>query len=719
MLNKKHGGDILKNAFKIFKRDLQGMIKNPMAIIIISGLCILPSLYSFLNVIGCWDAYSNTSTLPIAIVNEDTGASIAGSKINIGDSVIANLKTNNSIDWNFVNASEGKIGLASGKYFSELIIPADFSKSLATITTDKPVKPELTYRVNTKMGPVANKITEVAQQTLLAQIKSSIMTSLSQQVFDKLNTYGKKVHENKTEILNLKSAIINLNLNIDNIIKALGNVGTNSNDLTNYLNTLKTTLPAINTGLGEIQTNTQNISGIMSNTKNVLSTSLNNIQLNLEAAKNMMNDIRSASSNLTSSSNPNGTLNQITGQINTVQDILNSNVKFLKGVYKTYNSPQILSLINNINNTNNLVTAQKANVTNSINSGNKVSSSYNSLIQSSTGNVINSINTTLNNYNNGGRAALDNISNGLVSSTNSASSLIGNSMNLNTKIQNVLNSASSGSLSAKEASDSLINYLKQYKGVIGTLSNSLSKISDNNLDQIISLLKGNPVVMGSYAAKPFTFKQEVIYPVANYGSGMTPVYSVLAFWVGMLIAGALLKTEVPKHKKFENMTVREKHFGKMLTFIFIAIVQSLIITIGAKFLVGVQVANLPLFIIGSLVTSITFAIIIFTILSMFGHIGDGIAIVLMVVQLSGTGGTYPVQAMPLFFRSIEPFVPFPYGVDLMREAIGGAYWPNTFKYIAALIVFSIIFVLIGYFLKKDNGRFEKFEEHFKKSGIAE
>lgn len=710
----------MKNSFKVFKRDLRAMIKNPITLIIVSGLCILPSLYSFLNVIGCWNAYTNTSNIPIAVVNEDTGTTLAGKPLNVGDSIVDNLKTNNAIGWKFVSAQEGNIGLASGKYFAELIIPSNFSKDLGTIATDNPIKPNLEYKVNTKMGPVANKITEVAQQNLLAQVQSSVMSSLSQQVFSGLNTYGDQLNQNKEQIINLKNGVINLNMNMNNVENALTSVSSNSQSLNSYLDTMKSTIPVINTSLAQIQDSTDNISSIVSNTKSILSTSLNNISLNLESSKGMINNIGSISTKLLAGNNDSGMLNNILSDTNFVQQNIETDIKFLDSINKTANNSSVQQLITSLNDVNTALNTLKTNTQNAVNTGNNLSQSYINAINSATTNVSNIIDGALNTYNNGASAALSNIGNGVVSATNSASNLINETQNLNSKISGVLSSASTASISAGQTSTQLKSYLNQYKGMISQLSSNLQKLNDNDLDQIISLLQGNPIVMGEYASAPFNFKQVTTYPVANYGSGMTPVYSVLAFWVGMLIAGALLKTDPPQFEGSESMSIREKFYGKMMTFVFIAIVQSLVITIGAKFIVGVQVVNLPLFILGSLVTSITFAIIMFTLLSIFGHVGDAICIVLMVVQLSGTGGTYPVQAMPMFFRIIEPFVPFPYGVNLMREAIAGAYWPNTIKDIACLVAFAIAFIIFGYFIKpKAHAAFDKLEEKFKESGIAD
>ncbi|WP_297631656.1 YhgE/Pip domain-containing protein [uncultured Clostridium sp.] len=710
----------MKNALKVFRRDLKAMIKNPITMIIISGLCIIPSLYSFLNVIGCWNAYQNTSTIPIAVVNEDQGASISGKNLNIGDNVVDNLKTSNTIDWKFVSAKEADIGLASGKYFSELLIPADFSKDLGTLATNNPVKPELIYKVNTKAGPVANKITEVAQQTLLTQIQSSVMSTITSQGFGVLNKFGNEASSKKNEIIELKSAIIDLNDNMGLVIDNLNKASESSKTLNGYIDSLKTIMPTFNNSLSQIETNTKNIGQVMSSTKSILNQSLNAMNLNLTSSESIVNNMKNMAMSLTAGSNVNSMINNILSDVNIVKSNIDTNLKFLNSINKGINNSNINALIQNLNGINNLLNEQSNNIKNTINSGNNLSESNMKLIQNAANSIVSSMNTIKDSYSNGGNEAINNITNGLINATNSADSLISETENLNGSIQNLLNNASNGANLTTTSSAQLVQYLNQYKGLISQLSDKLKGISDDNINQLIAVLEGNPVVMGDFATLPFNFEQQSIYPVANYGSGMTPVYSVLAFWVGMLVSGALLKTAPPEIEEFEEMSIREKHYGKMMTYILIAIIQSLIITIGAKFLVGVQVVNLPLFILGSLVTSITFAIIVYTCLSMFGHLGDAICIVLMVVQLSGTGGTYPVQAMPAFFRAVEPFLPFPYGVDLMREAIGGPYWANAIKDIIALCVFAGVFLLIGYFFKpRLSGMVKKMDEVFEESGLAE
>ncbi|MGL5616395.1 MAG: YhgE/Pip family protein [Sarcina sp.] len=716
----------MKNALKVFRRDLKGMVKNPIAILIITGLCIIPSLYAFVNIKACWDAYTNTSQIPIAVVNSDAGAVIGGKSLNVGDNIVSQLKTNHAIDWQFVSVQQANIGLADGDYYAEIDIPSNFSANLATLTSDNPVKPELIYKVNTKLGPVANKITEVAQQNVLAQVKSSIMSTISQQVFQVLNGYGEKAAENKNEIIALKDAIINLNNNIGPVTDALNGVSTNANSLSEYLSTIKATIPDINSSLGEIQNNTSNLASIGSNTQNLINNSLKNVELNLVQSQTTLNNLSSLAGQLkdgVNTSQATDLLNSMSSNIGNANNSLTANINYLNAMAKNTGSKVIGGLVNQLEAVEQSLAQCKATVdsaSSTISSGGQLATNTLSSLQSQSSGLSNSIGSAINTYNGSVKGDLSTIGNGLISATSSAAQLINDTQNLGNKISSAIGTANTGSALAAQSAKELSGDLNQYKGLISELSTKLSALSDNDINQIISVLQGNPMLMGDYISSPFNFEQETIYPVANYGSGMAPVYSVLAFWVGILLLSSLLRTETVEFEGSENMTIREKHFGKMLTFVFLGIIQSLVIALGDKFLLGVQTENLPLFIAAAVITDITFAIIIYTIVSLFRTMGKAICIVLMVIQLAGTGGTYPIQALPLIFRIIKPFMPFPYGVDTMREAIGGPYWPNVTKDIACLIAFAIIFILIGYFLKpRTNGFFTKFEGKFEESGIAE
>src|SRR5699024_4050775 len=187
-----------------------------------------------------------------------------------------------------------------------------------------------------------------------------------------------------------------------------------------------------------------------------------------------------------------------------------------------------------------------------------------------------------------------------------------------------------------------------------------------------------------------------VFPIENYGTGMTPFYTVLSLWVGGLLLISLLSPNVPDQERLNPKIV---YTGRLLTFVTIGIMQTLIVTLGDIFIVGVSVTHKFWFVIFGLLISFVFMSIVYTAVSILGDVGKAVAIILLVLQIASSGGTYPVVLLPEFFQAVNPFLPFTYGVDLMREAVGGIIWKRAFFDIGALIIFAAISITVGVFLK--------------------
>lgn len=717
----------MKNVFKVFKRDILGILKNPIALLIIGGLCIIPSLYAWINIKAAWDPYSNTGTLPVAVVNEDKGATLAGKNINIGDGIIEQLHSNDKIGWKFVNQEEANVGLVDGKYYAMIEIPSDFSQDLASITTNNPTKADIIYKVNTKVNPVANKITEVAESTLVDQVKTSFVESVNKELFTKLNSVGDTLNKNKENIINLKDSIININNNMGLINNVLDGVSTGATSLGTYINTVKDALPQISSSLSNVQSITVNTSSIIDNTNATLNSAFNNISLNLETAKsnveNVENSIKNINTDSTSADQAKAIIASANSKLSNVDTSLNAVITFLDKINQSVGSKVISGMIGNLTNIKGSIENQMKSLnlaSGSIDQAGKVKQSVIDGIVGGTASVSDSLNNAVNNYNNSTKGQLQSIGSNLSNTTKTAAGLINEANGLVGKVQNVVNSASSNTQMAANTAESLQTTLNQFSGTISELAKNLGSINNNNLDQIIAVLQGNPAIMGNFISTPFNVKQEAVFKINDYGSGMAPIYTVLALWVGALLLTSLLKTNPPHFEGIEKITIRERYFGKLLTFLSICIIQAVIMALGDKYILGVQTANLPLFILAAVITIIAFCVIIFTLVALFGNFGKAIAIVLMVVQIAGTGGTYPIQVLPMFFRIVEPIMPFSYAVKLFREAIAGPIVSHVVYEIIALVTFAIVFLLLGYFLKpRLHGRLTKFEKKFEESGIGE
>ena len=659
------------NILKVFKRDVKAIIKNPIALLIIGGICFIPSLYAWVNIAACWDPYENTSSVPIAVVNNDKGASFNGKEMNIGNEVIDELKNNHAIGWKFVDTKQADRGLIDGTYYAMIEIPEDFSEDLTSVLSENPTKPEIIYKVNTKANPVAGKITGVAQSTLVNQITSNFITTVNETAFSSLNDLGYDVDKNKDNIIKLKNSIIAIDKNMSAIKNMLNNINSNSSNLSTYLEEVQSTMPSITSGLNNISQNAENTGTLINTSKESLNSTFDNIRLNLSESQTSLDKVQSNLDDLSSMANDassakiNALISKSINEIDKVDNSVTAVINFLDAINKKIANEKIANMITSLKNVQNSLAEEKTKLNDlqsKVNSGQNVDKGLLSSISDLTKKIEGQVDNSLNRFDNDTRPALNTIADGLVTATKGASDLLGKANGLVDQINNLLSTANQGSQLANSTSEKLKNSLEEFSGVISELSSKLQDVSDDDLGKIVGILQSNPEFMGDFIANPFNIEVDAIYKVANYGSGMAPIYSVLALWVGSLILISLLKTESAEFEGSENINLRERHFGKMLTFVSLGILQGFIVAFGDKFLLGVQTVNTALLIFVSMFASAVFTIIVFTLMSVFGNLGKALAIILMVLQLAGSGGSYPIQVDPLFFRIIQPTFPFTYAI---------------------------------------------------------
>ena len=243
----------------------------------------------------------------------------------------------------------------------------------------------------------------------------------------------------------------------------------------------------------------------------------------------------------------------------------------------------------------------------------------------------------------------------------------------------------------------------------------MKKINNNDdVNELITLLKSDVLKRSEFLKQPVDLVENRLYPIENYGSAMTPFYTVLSLWVGILLLMSLLSTNV--HGDYKPSEV---YFGRGLTFLTLTIIQALIVSLGDIYLLKVQVLNIPLFILISVFTSIVFTSIVYSLVSVFGNIGKAIGVILLVIQVAGSGGTFPIQVTPKFFQNVHPLLPFTYAISAMRETIGGIYMPNLTKDISVLAIFILIFILFTIFLKKPINKItKKVQDKFNESDLT-
>lgn len=724
------GGNILKIILKLLQRDIKSIIKYPSVFALILLLCFLPSSYAWISIKTSWDPYSNTSKMPIGIVNNDTGANFKGKNINVGNEIVKDLKKNKSINWIFIDDWQGNYKLNSGKYYSLIEIPSDFSSKLLTLISTSPEKPNIIYKSNEKMNGIATKITDSAKAQLADNIKSTFIETINKEILKELNPKGKKLEIDKPKILQLKDDLPGSINTVNQIKNQIYNENSDSENLNNYLGEMQSN------NLPKLSKEINNLHNIIYQSKDITlltRDSLTSIQENL---KNDINEMESKEYEIQSLLNNIKNIIDESGGSSINQNIID-NMIYLNNILltKTNTNIKILTSINGVihlDTVNELINSL-VKLRNNLNSENYYLANLKKLINdNSTKDSINAVIDNLLELNIQISDIIVNFSNGFYSGTYNTLNLLSNTLTSNLDridssldiIQGLkpeLNTmASLGITNNNNLVDQRNNIDKKLTDIKDKLNNLYSKmnyINDSNLNSIINIMEKNPDTISNFISSPIKVKNVELYNSGLFGYGVTPFYTTLAIWVGALLLCTILTTKCKDLAGKQKTTLTHKYFAKCLLFLIISIIQTIIIILGNIFIVGVNPENPWLMIGFALICSFTFTIIITTLVFLLGNIGKAISVIIMVFQIAGAGGIYPIKTLPQIFGVLAPLWPFTYAINGFREAIAGPIWANVFKDSFYLISFAAAFLLISTLKKPLHKLTEIFECEFEKSDL--
>ena len=264
-------------------------------------------------------------------------------------------------------------------------------------------------------------------------------------------------------------------------------------------------------------------------------------------------------------------------------------------------------------------------------------------------------------------------------------------------------------------------YLPEFEDIVHDTAEHFNEIEEKDqIQELITVLRNDLDEESEFFASPVHLKEESLFEIPNYGSANAPFYTALSIWVGALLLSNLITTNVHPIDMREDYTLRHIYFGKLILFLIVGMLQGLVVSIGDLLVLGVYAKHPVLFVLFSVLISIVFMTIVYTLASILGNIGKALAIILLVLQLSSSGGTFPIDVAPPFFQAIHPYIPFTYAINLLREAVGGAIpalvWENIFYLLLFMVLAFIVGVILKPLLAK---RIEKTYEKSKSSRMVE
>ncbi|ACO85964.1 YhgE/Pip domain-containing protein [Clostridium botulinum] len=719
----------MKNIFKIYNRDLQNIITNWVAIVVMLGLMILPSLYAWFNIKSSWDPYSNTKSISVAVVNKDKAAFFKGQSINVGEELVNKLKINKNIGWKFVDEKEAEKGVKYGKYYASIMIPEDFSYKILSITRDKQEKPTLIYSVNEKSNAVAPKITSKGVTTIQSEVTKIFVKTVNGIIFEMFNKLGIELEKGKPKLKDLMNMIFYVNDKIPEINASIDKLEKGAITLEEFIEKINKDIPLIKDTINRALSAGDKTKLFLSKSKEGINNAAPYIKQDLIIARKINSTAEvlieegvdligknssKARENLLSSKDKLTNVKEILNSILELIDIINRDKKnIIMNDFENKIKDMKERVNNKIENINTVIS--------SIDRGEKVSVEVLNRLNNKANGIDSILEKTIEDFNPKIVPAINNVLNDLIVVADNTIQLLKNANENLPGATELLDKGYTGAEKGIKGIKILKSNLPSIEKSIGEVSNKLKTLDDDEkLNEIIKLMKSNAKIESDFISNPVEIKENRIYPIPNYGSAMAPFFTTLSLWVGALILVSILSVEVKDIKGAKKLKVHEKYFGRYFTFMTIAIFQALIVSLGDIYLLKVYVSNKSIFILFSIFISIIFSMIIYTLVSVFGNVGKALGVILLVLQISASGGTFPIEVTPRFFQRINPLLPFTYAVSGMREAVGGVIEGILLRDIIILLIYFTLSILLALLLKKKLEKVNKnFVKKFKESGLVE
>ena len=626
-----HVSEILKKDFK------DVFTKNPIVVLTLLAIIILPSLYALINIQACWDPYDNTGNLEFAVANLDTGASFEGEDLNVGDQLEDELKRNDDFYWTFVSEKELREGVKNGTYYAGIIIPKNFSSSIKSITSDDPHSAELEYVVNRKSNPMASKLSDSAARAVYNKINAKIVQFIDVAAYAKLGELQSALASGASQ---MSSGAGQLSAGASQVQSGASQVQSGASQVKSGASDLEKGASDLSSGASQVQSGASQVKSGASQVKSGAS------------------DIKSKSSQVSTSADK---ISQGSSQVQ-------ESAKQLDQVDESSLPPQVQPVVHG--------SKELANASSNLAGASSNLAQGSSKLANGSADLANGASNLAD-----GASGLADGASGVAEG---GSALAGGASQLangsNQLADGSVSLAAGSALLANSASSALFSASSALSGAAG----SLSSITGVDEDEV-----------GKYIYSPVTLKENELYSVPDYGSEVAPFYIVLSMWVGAVITCVMLRTGQSTGTKY---TPSEMYFGKLLIFLVMAVLETTVTIIGS-FILGIKMANPMMFILSAYFIALIFMLIVYSLISALGHIGKGLAVIWLVFQISGTGGIYPIQLMGPILQAVYPYMPMTHGINLMRESALGLIWSNYIPSFIILIIMGAITLVLALIIK--------------------
>lgn len=711
----------MRNILRVFRDDVQLGVRNIIGVIVLVGLVLVPAMYAWFNDLASWDPYGNTQGLKVAVANSDEGyrGDLVPIRVKAGEAVVSSLRANKSFDWKFVDEDDAIEGVKSGEYYAAIVIPNSFSRDMMSVFSDDVTHSDIIYYMNEKANPIAPRLTDAGASQIQEEIRKQFTSTVTEIALNTMSDLSQYVDSDsfKNYAARLDSSLANAISDVGNVsgqVRSISSLVSSTNSLVasseKMLSDSGSASDAVSKATGsarqDLDESSKSLDGLTQAVNEAIdksAQSFDSISQHADAAYDAVGDIADLSSK---------DLRQLSGDVSDSAQAYDQMADTLQTVNTDGRLDGVISQMRSSAETQRQLSASLVEYADAIDQASGESDAKRDETRQLIEQARSEITTLQSQYEPDVKGAIEELSASLDQASGYSTDLAGK---IDATVASLTTATDSLGNSLVAAQGTLNETASQLDGAVSDLKQAkddLDKaLASGDIETLKKIIGDDASSLSMYLSAPVKIERNAVYPIENNGSMMIPFYTLLSLWVGAVILVAMLQVNLGqgRRERYSGIKPSEEYFGRYGIFSLLSFGQSLFVCLGDVFLLQVQCVHPVLFVISGLVIGQVFAFFVYTLTVSFGNVGKALSVILLVVQVAGSGGIFPIEMSGGIYEVLYPFLPFVYGMKALQACVAGIYGMELVQSLAFIVASLGTFsLLLGLVIRKPIIKFNNF-----------
>ncbi len=713
----------MNNIARIFRDDCRRLFANVVSVIIAAGLVVMPSIFAWYNVIACWNVFDNTGNLTVAVANADEGyqSDLVPLRVNVGEQVVSALRANDQIDWVITTEDDAVDGARSGRYYAAVVIPPEFSRDMLTFYAEDSEHAKIIYYANEKKSAIAPKITDRGADTVSYQVNEVFAETLSEVALGVAESFSRLADEGDldgrvADVADHARSLADSAERASSVLGLYSSLAQTARDLVDGSAALAASAragidgasDAAGQGIAAARTAADALRASGAGLSDALAAS----SAAFDAAAGSVDGVFDAmsGSTATSAAHLRERAQALDAQVGAYRDLA-AHLRELAASAPEAEQAALEHAAQGMDAVAELVVSMQGNLRSAadkLEAGDAAAQADREAARQQAAEARDRIDALKADFDEHLGPELDQLAADSATLADGLETALG-------KLDAAGGELAASAGSAGESLDAASAKIDEAAAGLAGAASQLREMADavdaalaaGDPQALRDVLNADAQALSSALAAPVAVERVAVFPAENFGSAMAPLYTTLALFIGSLLILVVVKPTVSARDQADlrDPKPRQLFLGRFGVMALLSLAQTTLMGLGNLFFLQVQAAHPWLLMLCFWTAGLVFTFLIYALVAAFANLGKAMAVLLLIVQVTGCGGSFPLQLLPGFVQALSPWLPATHVVNAMRAAMMGTYGADYWVQMGQLMLFVVPAALIGLVLRRPLARF--------------